>query len=428
MKINLYAETSARLYSYYAELELPATQAEIRDAMQRARMEGDARILSFTIEVVRCDEIPELPEVGLDKPTIDEMNYLAKRLKQLSSDDQYLLNAVISGRHDRGQYKDGIPMKELINLTYGLDHFTIIDEIEDVQQLGRYVIENGMLSTIANVPKEAYSLLNTRTVGKMWQEKDGGVFWYHRYIQNGSRNPPEIYDGVHLPEEAVQQEPDYVFRLEIARAPDEDEEVPEDQRMWISLPIDEDEANKIVQDHFDVESIEDCIYYGFESSIPQIDSEGFFSMGCFDLLNYIAQWYQAASDFEQAKYKAVLEGNKIKSVVGAMTAIRDLNRYDFSCYCNSHDDYYREYLLRHLDRSVDPRWLRDIEMPKNASRMVDRVGATFTNYGIISKRDISLFEPLSYDEPESTQQQDKGEDTQTNPDCSTNAGSPTLTM
>ena len=59
---------------FYAMLDLPAEEYEIRDAIQRARMVG--REDSFrSIGILNCGAWPELLFYRLDSPTIDELNF-----------------------------------------------------------------------------------------------------------------------------------------------------------------------------------------------------------------------------------------------------------------------------------------------------------------------------------------------------------------
>lgn len=62
---------------FYAMLDLPAEEYEIRDAIQRARMIG--REESFrSIGILDCGAWPELLYYRLDSPSIDELNFFAK--------------------------------------------------------------------------------------------------------------------------------------------------------------------------------------------------------------------------------------------------------------------------------------------------------------------------------------------------------------
>ncbi len=70
MQIELITENSTTgVDYYYAELSLPAADAEIRDAMQRARITGRQNAYQ-DIAITECPLLPELVHTRLQAPTI----------------------------------------------------------------------------------------------------------------------------------------------------------------------------------------------------------------------------------------------------------------------------------------------------------------------------------------------------------------------
>lgn len=60
-------------------------------------------------------------------------------------------------------------MKDLINLTYGLDKVSIVSNVGNDKQFGRYVIEHGLHRDIAAIPDESRYLLDERRIGELQQ-------------------------------------------------------------------------------------------------------------------------------------------------------------------------------------------------------------------------------------------------------------------
>ncbi len=78
---------------FYAMLDLPAEEHEIRDAIQRARMIG--REESFrSIGILDCGAWPELLYYRLDSPTIDELNFFANRIAQMDDSELAIFRTV----------------------------------------------------------------------------------------------------------------------------------------------------------------------------------------------------------------------------------------------------------------------------------------------------------------------------------------------
>lgn len=377
---------------YYSELELPASRARIRDAQQKARLLG--RETQGSIEVLECRELPELTDIRLDSPTAEELNFFAGRLKQLPPEELLALNAVLHTRNEDGQYEDGLTAKELINMTYGLDNVMIAANVSDIRQLGQFAIANDLNDDVLRVPEGCLYLLDMDKIGRLQQKTDDGVFWKGHYFAVGGYEPPEVYDGMTLPEEPEEQE--YVFRLEITEPASQGEA----QHEWITLPMEPDGVNDTA-----LSLQENAMCCAFESAIPQITGEMQDGVRDLDTLNRIAKWYQAAPEMEQIKLKAILEGNRIGTIQGALDAATEIDRYELAYECDSENDYFREFLCRHLDAAVDPRWLDNVQVPQDAKDMVYRTGAVYSDYGIVSARDGHLFEPIPFEEPMETASQ-----------------------
>lgn len=195
---------------YNTELELPATKAEIKDAMHRGRAVG-RNPETFGLVITQCTALPDLASVDFDRPTMEELNFFAKRLGQLTEQEQAALKQVFRQRLGGGAYRKGISMKELVNLTYGLDRVMIAPGVENDTQLGQFVIENDLNEDVSSIPENALYLLDKSQIGKLQREIEGGKYVDGDYIVTGSYELPEVYDGVHLPELLGQAEEEAVL-------------------------------------------------------------------------------------------------------------------------------------------------------------------------------------------------------------------------
>lgn len=306
MKIELSGESPISPDYFYAELELPASSYEIEDAMQRARILS-AHSGSADISVNECNILPELTDTRLDSASVAELNYFAARLATLGEDEITVLRAVAP----RIFNEELVSMKDLINLTYGLDEVSVISGVHTDEQLGQFVIENDLNEDVSAIPESSLYLLDKAQIGKLQRERDGGVFVENMYVVAGEYELPEVYDGEHLHEDDMEKPS--VFRLEIAKAPENDSDEVIGSTQWIDLPIEKLEAARIAHS-LDVAHIEDCVYYVFESTIPQITDDIFGNMQDFDKLNSLAQHYLLLSPTDQVKFKAVLEAEQPQDI------------------------------------------------------------------------------------------------------------------
>ena len=160
----------------YTTLELPATRGEITDAAHRLR-----NLPVSEIVITGSDALPELADTRLDAPTVDELNFFASRVNALPDDKLAALGDVFLHRANLGAFEDGLTMKDLINMTYGLDEVMIAPNVANDEQLGQFVIDNEMNDDIAALSDEIIGLLDRERVGRRQRENEGGEF------MNGSR-------------------------------------------------------------------------------------------------------------------------------------------------------------------------------------------------------------------------------------------------
>ena len=180
MRLELSAENPVHGGYYYAELLLPAADYEIKDAMQRTRAIG--RENTVEVSILECDILPELQDIRLDTFSLDELNFLAKRLASLPDEELPVFYAV-TDEVFRAADNDGlVSIKDLINCTYGLDTVPVAHNVSNLSELGRFAFENGLLSDIDDIPESAIPFLNAEQIGRVQQKNDKGVFAGNYYI------------------------------------------------------------------------------------------------------------------------------------------------------------------------------------------------------------------------------------------------------
>ena len=394
MRLELSAEKALNGGYYYAELLLPAADYEIKDAMQRTRAGG--RENTVEVSILECDILPELQDIRLDTFSLDELNFFAKRMTSLADEDLPVFYAV-TDEVFRAADNDGlVSIKDLINCTYGLDTVPVAHNVSNLAELGRFAFENELLSDLEGIPESAVPFLNAEQIGRVQQKNDNGVFEGRLYIPTVHYERPEVYDGVTLPEEEPENA---AFLLKVGAYPksafsDEDPALHD-----LCLPADSDELFNVT-DKCGEPEINLCFCYEFYSSIPQITSDMFDSMEEIDELNTLAQRIAAMSESEQTKFKTVLNAEDTATLKGALDIAQNLWRYEFTAEPDTADAFFKKYIFENTSTEFDSRWLENL-LPRNeANKLLGRLGATLTDYGVISARNGHLFEPVPYDEPE----------------------------
>ena len=393
MRLELSAEKALNGGYYYAELLLPAADYEIKDAMQRTRAVG--RENTVEVSILECDILPELQDIRLDTFSLDELNFLAKRIASLSNEELPVFYAVTEQIFNDAD-ENPVSIKDLINCTYGLDTVPVAHNVSNLAELGRFAFENELLSDLEGIPESAIPFLNAEQIGRVQQKNDNGVFEGNLYIPTVHYDRPEIYDGKNLPEEEAENS---VFLLKVGSYPKHSFSAGTPALYDLRLPADSDKLFNITRACGEPE-INLCFCYEFYSSVPQITSDIFESMEEIDELNSLAQRITRMSEAEQVKFKAILDTENTASIQDALNAAQNLWRYEFTAEPDTADAFFKKYILENTSTEFDSRWLENLIPRNEADKLLGRIGATLTDYGVISARNCHLFKPVPYDEPE----------------------------
>lgn len=76
-----------------------------------------------------------------------------------------------------GRYENGITMKELINLTYGLDAVMIASNVGNDEALGRFVVENELNEDVNAIPESSSICWIRRRSGKCREKMMAAYLW-----------------------------------------------------------------------------------------------------------------------------------------------------------------------------------------------------------------------------------------------------------
>lgn len=394
MKVELSSPKGMNGEWLYATLDLPAEEHEIRDAFHRARIMSheDEQYLS----VYDCDAFPMLSFARVETEGIEELNFLAQRLDSLEEHERNVLLAITPRVIKNVGEGDVVSAKDLINLTYGLNKVTVAPYVKSLTELGELAIQSEMYTWMESVPDEALPYLDRTKIGQELYEGDKGAFIRGMYVAAGEYQFQEVYDGRNLPNQGVYTA--YAFRLELAKPPMGDEDVGEQPTEMLGLPVEREEADAVAK-KLGADKIEDCVYLRFDSSIPQIESGHFGDMHDFDKLNSLADMMLQMSPSDQVKFKAALSAEEPEQIEEILDVARNLDQYELATQVDDATQFFKSYLIRHMDKDIDPKWLDTLLLRNEGHELAERLGATFTDYGVVSARNRSLYEPIPRNNP-----------------------------
>lgn len=195
IRIELSSESRLGWEPFYAVLDLPATAQQIRDARQKARITGREDMTYQSISFLGFDPLPNLEHLRLDTTSVEELNYLAQRLDSLSDEQFIIYQALFDQRFGDVDSNELLSVKDLINMTYGLDSVMVASNIHNDEQLGQFIIENDLHPDVAAIPDDSLYLLDKRRIGELQRKNEGGVLIEGFYVVTGDYEIPEVYDG-----------------------------------------------------------------------------------------------------------------------------------------------------------------------------------------------------------------------------------------
>ena len=151
-------------------VKFPTTPEHIAEVFQRLRMGPSDWAISIT-----DSHIGEIGHILRDCESLDELNYLAAKLDELSSDDVANFSVMI----EIGKHCDS--MEELINLCDNLDCYDFLEEITDYEDLARhYMRENPSLDN--NTIDELEDYIDFEQYGREAVKKEKGIFTDNCYV------------------------------------------------------------------------------------------------------------------------------------------------------------------------------------------------------------------------------------------------------
>lgn len=394
MTIELSTEKPRRNGFYNAYLDLPATDMEIEDAVRRARFHNESAKRYLTIEESALFDGTDLA-IGAD--SLRELNYLAQRLDSLSDEDIAKFEAVYSASTRAFPREADMSVRSVVNMTYGLDAVPIAVNVTNDYELGKFVVDNDFDERFENLPDAVMDYLDYKAIGKEFREQDGGEFIGKFYVPTRYYEPQNVYDGEHLPQPSPEQSA--VFSLLVAPAPVSDPDEVLQLARWLHLPASQEDMAALAE-RLGVDKIQDCVFYEFKSGIPQIEKYMLHSMSDIEKLNKLAEDYSVLSAEKRTMFKAVMEKGYVSTLDSAIAAFKCMDNYEFDFESEDSDEFFKKYLIYHAPSNFDSLWLAGINSEYDAERLMQRLGATVTPYGVVSKQYGSLFASVPYDDGE----------------------------
>lgn len=186
--VGMYPEYGVEVGEY---LKFPTTVEEVQALFSRIGIDGK-RYEEYFITSYESDVLGLYDHLG-EYESLDEFNYLAHLLEEMSPDELEKLEAVMDAGEHTGSVKD------LINLTQNLDCFEFYPGVKDEEDLGRmYLLELDALQ----IPDYLADYIDYEAYGRDVRINEDGHFAPGGYVFDNRSKFIEHYTGLDdIPEE-----------------------------------------------------------------------------------------------------------------------------------------------------------------------------------------------------------------------------------
>ncbi len=359
---------------YAVSEKFPMTVCEMQDVLDKLKQTES--VVRFEISEYDNMEFPFALCRRDFSADIYRLNLFAERLENLDSSEMTAFRSLLKV-NPKSDFED------ILKMTYGLDS-VMIYPCSDCRELGKTVIENELLPELENCSDEILELLDHEKVGRLMQEREGGVFINEHYCVTSGYEPPNINIEIGRPENCF-------FRLLIVP---EEEKI--EQAQWISLPckteITSDFCNGVCLD--------------FQLSLPNLT---FDDTSKIDKLNDLAEQISQLSHNDFVKLKAVMEAKNICEISDTLDCIGRLDEYQFDRNIQDQSEFGRAYLSKNLPENFDVSSLENMNLFDFGEEILTHNQGEITSYGAISGRGQELYSALTV-QPEQQLEEELEED------------------
>ena len=359
----------------YVELDLPASDYEMLDMMERLRLEPDQ--LPY-LEVLKFrEEYDYLERCVHELPDIYQLNALARKLSEFTSVQEMAAFEGMVGKVI-GQKAVIIALPVLIDYAHSTDCCVMAEDVMTDFQLGKFLVENGFIEETNGLTGAALALLDYGKIGREHREAENGVYTGFGYVEQHTeihsvsktmdfqpRKPPHtiLVNMTAMPLAGDGQKPD-VIQLRLP--------APEEQMREALEKMGKQDWNDVAV------SILDC-------AIPSLNHEVYFNGEMPQILELSQRLSELDTLGELPKYKAILAINDGQELSRMIALSHTVDEYFFEPQIRSPEDVALGE-LRLVISSKDAEALRPhIDLEGYGRALLMRDQAVITSYGLVER-------------------------------------------
>lgn len=364
-----------------AEIEFPCSDSYLRSILVKLQADDPDQTTLFLSEVIEPEELSCLKDRFVN---LDELNYLAKRMDSFFGDEEIRFFEAM-------KMEQFTEMKDLINLTFNVDKFTLIQDVSNLGKVGRTYL----LDREGAIPAHDEADPKYAAIGReLLQSGNGicteyGLLFPHRdrpfeEPYNGQTFPGYLYDACLLTGEITyQKKTEYVY------LPDDDLAI---SKAFKRLGAGKPEDCQIVLSDFSVD--DSRVFHTFQAVL---NAEGIYEA------NRLAQAVNRFASAESLqKLSAVIESVDAVGAKSITALAENLNAFGFAPNVQDHEDLGRWWIDTHEKLELSPELEDYFDYDGYGEAIHEECGGEFLQGGgyIYLEEGYSLEDILDADEDE----------------------------
>jgi len=356
----------------YCELELPASDYELLDAMDLLGLKPEEQP---RWEVLEHHGFEYLQPYLYPPCTLYEANALARELSAMTPDRQTAFEGLF--RMALAEKSGPYSSMDLIRYAKSVDSCQVVNKVWTDKELGKFCVDNGFIPETENLPEILFEILDYDGIGRKRRMEENGVFTKYGYVV---RTEP-LYDGP-IPNPTVPRTPDYVFQLSVW---DYFAEEQERKVVKLDLPATEEQLHRALVDG-GIASWEEAVLEVEDSAIPGV-LENMDSL-YIDQMNELAtEVKQIMEDGKLMLYKALLTEIDCDSISRATKLAGQLDDFILSPDIADPKDLAKTELRFLLSAPDAELVIQHVDLYRYGEALLEKRHSQLTGYGLLERRD-----------------------------------------
>ena len=361
----------------YVELDLPASDYEMLDLMERLRLEPGQ--LPY-LEILRYDEKYDYLEKCIqDLPDIYQLNALARKLAEFTSvQDMASFEGLVGKEMENGD--ESIELSRLIDFAHSTDCCYVAEGAETDFQLGKFLVENDFIEEANGLSESMLALLDFGKIGREHRETEGGVYTSFGYVEQHSevRHVNETMDF-------QPRKPDYTILLNMAALP-LNERIRDADILQMKLPAPAERMQEVLE-KLGVNDWNDVVVSILDCAVPERNHEMYLDGEVPQIMELAQCLQELDARGEMPRYKALLAAKECSGLIRMIALAGTVDEYILNPRTSCPEDVAMSELRVMIGNTEADDFAQYVNLQAFGLSLLERDHAVITGYGLIERQD-----------------------------------------